>query len=482
MKNKIISILIISLFLISSFNSLSAEKTNQKIAVTNNITVESELNEKNTCVNVIQDFTELDDNPVSTVVKVSGSATIRMPHQHITCYAAGRHWIFYADKTNNKRMFTSSLDGVDWKEGLIATNVQTSSGGADFSIAVDGNIIHYVRAYAFGGTVPKYRRGILKEDGTIFWSCGEQIISNSYKNACDPYIALDSEGYPWVAWMDYMPGGVGPVVSKSTRKDGIWETDSGFPYELNPDIGYEYCPVLAPLSDGKMYCVYTWQYCGGKSGYAYGRMWNGNDWESEETVTNEKISNHYFGKFSITQDKNIIHYVYVSQSTGAIKHKTYSVKSGWSSKSETVAFNVRASSPSLAITNNSDVYCFWVDDDHVYYKKWHNSTKKWDLTSTDWIYDSKMFDNECFGNCIQTSFAREMNERIGLAYIQNDSSSNKKEINVRYSYIDVLSDDEDEDSKKWVNLFIKNFFTTFPKLYFLLNYFIKTINVQNKYL
>jgi hypothetical protein len=138
--------------------------------------------------------------------------------------------------------------------------------------------VHYAREY--GGEVT-YRMGTPNSDGSITWLAAEQVVHAGYNRWVS--IAVDSNGYPWVGYTHSDDGGTTwyPYVNKSSKKDGTWVDDTGFPKKLS-DVsqGYSYwMTIVLPLTAGKMYVLYQ-TYDDKPKGILYDGGWG-----SEETCT-----------------------------------------------------------------------------------------------------------------------------------------------------------------------------------------------------
>ena len=330
----------------------------------------------------------------------------RMPIHRLSCYAQGLFWVFYVEnKDGDGRKYKTSADGITWSD---ATTV-CGGHGADFSIWVNGSTIHYVRAYlAFLSmyTQPVYRRGTLNANGTITWLSAEQSITDVevglYDTTFDPSICVDSDGYPWVTWINTT--NYNPVVSKSSTKDGTWTNDVGFPYELNNSKD-DHLPIVVPLTDGKVYVVYGYSYNSG-SGNVCGKLWDGNSWGDEEIASTSNVSGDYFGRFSVVSDGDDVHVVFLNVSN-QIKHikRTYGV--GWGSEN-LVDNGSSLSSPIISKTGSNTMICLWANDYVVYYK--HYDGTDWADSNITWFTDTNMRNDSI------SCFYENMSERVGLLY------------------------------------------------------------------
>ena len=83
--------------------------------------------------------------------------------ERLTFYAKGRHWLVFgysgsAGSNHRHHKYCSSTDGITWTSPSTMCSAATWA-GADLSVWIDGDDIHYVRSYltASGGDPPTYR-------------------------------------------------------------------------------------------------------------------------------------------------------------------------------------------------------------------------------------------------------------------------------------------------------------------------------------
>jgi hypothetical protein len=142
-------------------------------------------------------------------------------------YANGRHWIFYVNDDTDIVYKSSLPSGVYWTEyELLPTAVVT---GFDFAVWYDypTNTVHYARIDRTDADHINYRMGTPNADGTITWAAVEQVVKATPGGLVTSRItiAVDENGYPWVAWVD--TDGVTPAigvvyVENSSTKNGTW--------------------------------------------------------------------------------------------------------------------------------------------------------------------------------------------------------------------------------------------------------------------
>jgi hypothetical protein len=326
--------------------------------------------------------------------------------QRKSFYANGRFWVFYSNVTHI--VYKTSTDGTSWTS---ATAVRNNKNGG-FSVWFDGAYVHYVYVDDESNNVIYYRRGAPNADGSITWST-EQIAVGSetgYRKH-DPTIAVDSNGYPWIgyyksdnSWYCY-----GAYVTKSSRKDGVWETAPGFPHELEIS-GFWYSVSVVPLTGGKVYVAWVgWSYV-----LAKGKLWNGTSWGSQETISDYAATRTV--DHSIVAIGDDVHYTYLRTSTNEIRYRKRTYGSGWGTEEVVQSSVTSTSAPVLSVEGNN-LYLFWAGSpttNHIYYKR--NVAGTWDTSPTDWITETNLTNNNRL-----TGFYKQYDGYLGLVYVKNDT-------------------------------------------------------------
>lgn len=416
----------------------------------------------------------LESGTYSDVTGITIDCGTRMSMQRLTCYGAGRHWIFYGTNGppywDQGRYYASSPDGQNWdvKNQYITGGLH---GGADFSIFQRGNDIHY--AYSYGtemeaGTPGYYRKGLLNSDGTITWQPEQLFHDNSYLYIfdSDPVICVDANGYPWITTFGYLGDGTydRSRIFHSQTTDGTWVDAPGFEdgfvvYE-DPNINYQY--LVVPLPDGSVYVVchlsqyegYPWEMF---EGPVYGRKWDCNtqSWGSLETVTNRQVTNDFFGAVSVVSVGDEVHVALYEEpgfpdaSTGPPYYRfvhCYRESDGtWHDDDVILDINYK---PAVnhhftpVLTQGGDGFLlFWAGTDGnqevpntVFYKEYNNETHTWEDNAHQWFTDPDMFIEDKFGYSMINTYFGEHNDIIGFMYRADDPDNNW--YRVRYNWLE----------------------------------------------
>lgn len=181
--------------------------------------------------------------------------------QRTSYFAYGRYWEFFL--VSQELRFRTSQDGITW-----TSSTPIGPEFLEFSIWFDGTHVHYVKITDTGLQL-RYCKGLPDLGGTITWLTGENVVAE--EEAPDywvnPSITVDSGGYPWIGVTRYRSGvGIDGLVYKSSRNDGVWQTDFA---ETVITGGDWYQVVPTALGNGKV-IIFYW------SGTAYhARRWTG---------------------------------------------------------------------------------------------------------------------------------------------------------------------------------------------------------------
>ena len=346
--------------------------------------------------------------------------------QRKTFYANGRFWVFYAAADNNI-VFRTSTDGLSWSSETVVR--VGGSYGPNVSIFFDGTYVHYAAnstgSYPWDSAL-YYRRGTPNSNGTITWSAVEQTVNTDYDKATNPAIAVDSNGYVWIGYREYVNGERCPFVIKSGNNDGTWgTTPAGFPYQLSATETSYWTAVPVPLTSGKMLVIYAHHLTADYGKQIKMRAWTGSSWLDEVTTTSGIYhSMHHsavaegdnvhivFCKFISAEDPMEIVYVKYSYSSNSLGSET--TLQGSIPYTETYSdFSV----PIIA-GSNGKLYVFWANypsEDHLYYRKWNGSS--WE-SAVDWINES----SEMFSSDSWTCFYQAYDGYIGILYETKQSS------------------------------------------------------------
>lgn len=301
---------------------------------------------------------------------------------------SGLYWYFYSDGTNI--VYRTSSDGDSWSS---PATVRSGNAAYLFSIACDGIHIAYVFIPNTNNNV-YFRMGTTNSDGTITWLAAEQVITSPYGSYTrDPHVCFDSEGYPWIAWGadNGNNSDAYGYVDKSTTKDGLWNSPSGFPKRINSspfttDPGNPGAwSFVIPLTNQKVYAITQ-----GGNTQAKGILWDSTAWGDEETVTTFNTT-HACISYAVTNDD--IHITSPEYGTNNLKYRKRTA-SGWGTEETIHTYTPSATFSTQAVLTKkgSDLYVFWQNrptEDRVYYKRCINGT--WDTEATEWFMDESIY-------------------------------------------------------------------------------------------
>ncbi len=284
---------------------------------------------------------------------VKNGWAVNYPKQRKLFFMARLIWVFYSDGSD--AVYRTSSDGSRWSDPIVLR--KGASLGHRIGCWHDGTFIHYAHCAAADGEDVVYRRGTPNKNGTIIWSAPEQTAYDvpAGKNVMYPKVIVDSSGAPWVAFMLYEGGFNKPpydaIVAKSSRSNGTWKTASGFPYILVDNNTTSYPdPVGVPMTKGRTFWVYNKNVM---DATYYGRNWNGQSWDSEETVTRSHSS---YGLYNLVADGDNIHMVFGG---GTIKYRKRGYRTGWSKEHQLAGS--ASGHTSITKTGPNSVIVTWLD-------------------------------------------------------------------------------------------------------------------------
>ena len=359
----------------------------------------------------------------NTVATSSNSYAVFAPFQRKAFYANNIFWIFFINSAG-QLVYSTSPNGTSWASPtLIASEVI----GDDFSVWFDGTYLYY--AIAPERTSIKYRRGIPESNGTVTWSQAEQTVATS-DNIRTPFVCIDTAGYPWVGYMDYVDFSWCGFVSKSSTNNGTWSNDTGFPYQLSTDDAKTYVSIV-PLTSAKMYVLYFLE----DTSQGWGRLWNSTAMGSEELIVTDDEFEAAIDYSAVSQDDDV-HIVFCTYPSKDIvyRERTYGV--GWEDR-YTVQDGAGLpfyEAPVISIdTNTNNLYVFWQSypGTHIFYRKYDAGTSIWE-TAIAWITetDALTYDNRF------SSFYQSYGNYIGLVYMTKTSAP----YNIRFSALASIGD------------------------------------------
>ena len=317
----------------------------------------------------------------------------RVPLERNLWFANGSYWAFFGQGVPAKRtVYSSSTDGITWSTPTYICDGHTYGGGADFCSWTYEDLVHTIWSYPdiYGGRDSEYRCGLLNSNGSITWLAGgEQVIDTSGYMG-DPTICVNTTGYPFVGLLNittlhklFMP-----FVALSTTNNGTFTMKTpNYPLNMMNSPKW-YQPIVLPLLNGNVYCVYAYSISTNSTGEIYGKLWNGTDWgTNEQAVDDDVMYSDYYDQFNAISIDNDVHVTFLQNVTYNIMHVYRNGTTGNWSEPQIINQTVHSeTSPVLSKTSNGGLVCIWSNNDKVYYKMYYGGN--WTTTPTEWIDSS----------------------------------------------------------------------------------------------
>jgi hypothetical protein len=357
------------------------------------------------------------------VVGVTGTygyAAVEYAVQRKTFYANGRFWVFYFNGTlsANSTVYATSTDGLSWSSSVNMTN-RTCGAGWRFAVTFNGTILSYAFSTSTNGDPLYYRAGTPNSDGTITWldseqnvTVGENLVSHLW-----PSIAIDSAGYPWIAYArkNATENSRYAYITTSSWTNGTWNTASGFPYKFSP---YNYTGIntlVVPLTNQKVLAV------GSNAGqHVMAYRWNGSSWGAEANTTSIIIDSGTIEiSLSAVNQGDDVHLAFIKNGTRNLVHTKYAYASNsWGTETTIQSAVNETSSPVLSIdTSTNDLYCFWAgspEANAIYYKRYNGTNWVFASDSNPWITETALAGYYKYDGL--SGFYQTYDHKIGLAY------------------------------------------------------------------
>jgi len=352
---------------------------------------------------------------------------ITFQYQRKSFRASGLFWVFYSNGTN--MVYRTSSDGATWS---AATTVRAAADGYEFSIWFDGQYLHYAHA---SGVRLRYRRGFPKYDGSITWSTiNEQNLYDAWSGITKPFVSVDSNGYPWIGYMNHYGFDICPFVNKCDQNNGTWTSHST--YQLSTVIHYWDVSVI-PLTDGKMYITYAFN-----GDTVKGRLWTGS-MGGEETASFSSIRDSVQHSVVADPSNNVyLEFVTYIDPYCYIKSRKRTYSTGLWGSETTVKANIPYYAFPVLSIRDTTLYCFWSTKttntppgavaEHIYYQTSTDGGANWSAM-VDWINQSSdPLATDNYGNSRpdMTCFYRAYGNFTGLVYLTGGVNPWK----VRFAY------------------------------------------------
>jgi len=297
----------------------------------------------------------------------------------------GLFWAFYV-KSTNRFYYRTSSDGLTWSD---ETEIQTTiyRYGEAAHIWFDGSKVHM---FTKNTPLLKYRKGTPESDGTITW---DAVLQTCYtasfpSTVADHSGAVDSSGYPWVAWCFATSGGgyldMEIYVNGSQNNDGTWLDLAGYPKVITSN-NYR-VPYFIALANRNMYLFIL---RGGATPKGRFYTQSGDSWGAVETLSARNYLTTYNGDAleswavsAVVDARDDIHIVFSDEDNNIVYVRRDRNSGTWMDETVLKAAH-DFSTPSMSIdydTGNLYVFCA-EDDDHIYM-----------LKRINWVWDSEWTD------------------------------------------------------------------------------------------
>ena len=306
----------------------------------------------------------------SVVDPANGFATTDMPIQRRSFYTQGLFWVFYYSGIGGGINYKTSADGITWN---AATEIYTGGANSNrWTLFFDGANVHWTYLVGTADGLGYYRRGAPQSDGTITWAAAVQTaITPAVGGALFyPTITVDSNGCPWIGYIELNGATYSPKITMSTATDGTWATRSGFPYSVATGSSSTWAVIAVPQLAGRVFCLYG---IGGVT--LKGQPWTGAAWAAEEIVSADNLAS--CERYTAIGDGDKIVVAMQQAVTANLKHYERSSAGVWSTVATIQASAVTFSLPTLTFCAANFYICFWQDSptaNHIYYKAYRHST------------------------------------------------------------------------------------------------------------
>jgi hypothetical protein len=166
---------------------------------------------------------------------------------------------------------------------------------------------------------------------------------------------VDTEGYVWIASSVYNSTGYNVNVTRSTNPEDM--SAFGSQTALDSDGAGTVAPIIVPLSNKDMYCVFSRNNAGGNPIMGSYYDDSSSTWSTAVTIVNDAYNIGRGGPSLVADGTDNLHLVY-SNTSFAVNYTKYTGTWG----STTVLDNVtEAAYPTLSLVPSDDLYAFWVN-------------------------------------------------------------------------------------------------------------------------
>jgi len=267
------------------------------------------------------------------------------------CNNNSRWYVFYSNDSSHVGWETSA-DGTTWSGTFNYFDVTTAGYGVD--VWYDENPPNKIRVARVNDTASVsglfYRQGSPQSDGTITWDTNSILVFENVSQLWvinRPSISVDSNGYPWLAWMSGSAASTRvSYVCKATSTDG---SSWGSPTILWTETSGGYTTAIRALSNGKMIVVR-----GQTTAIFKSRLYNGTDWEPSVDATTSTQWTHE--AFDVVADGDDVHLAFSETTTYHIHYYKYTYGSGWGAEEDVDLVSLASGyNPALTLKFTDDV-------------------------------------------------------------------------------------------------------------------------------
>ena len=280
-----------------------------------------------------------------------GGSHVALSMQRKIFYTGSYFFAFYYRATQSTIVWEWSDDGEDWSNSFANAFQSSDIYWASVWYNSSDSQVYIVGSKASANDHYVFVRAGSVTSNTITWGSESSILISARANDKIPSIAVSSGGYVWVASEVYNSTGYNVNVTRSVSREDV--SSFGTQTPLTTDDTDELGPVIVPLSDDDMYCVYN------RNGVIKGNYYDSSSgtWNTEVTIASDGKDETDGGPSVVVDTLDNIHLVYADTS-GAIKHVKYT--GSWGSPN-TLGSTSGAAYPTISLVPADDLYAFWIN-------------------------------------------------------------------------------------------------------------------------
>lgn len=266
-------------------------------------------------------------------------------------YTGSYFFVFYYNADESTITWEWSADGDDWSNSystaFTATNI--------YYVAVWYNSsdteLYIIGAKDSSDQVVYVKSGAVAGNG-ISWGTEYSVsVSSGNVDKKVTSIAVAYEGYVWLASEIYNNTGYNIIVTRSDSPEDL--SSFGTRTALYTDQANRFGPIIVPLSDNDMYCVYN------TNGNIYGNKFTDSSgtWSTAVTIASDGKAREAGGPSIVADPSDNVHLLY-SDTSGRIKYSKYTAS--WSAAT-TLDDGSDNSFPTISLVPSDDLYGFWIN-------------------------------------------------------------------------------------------------------------------------